>query len=371
MIGKAKRQSIIGAVILIALVSIQSYAEDISLLGDTAVSGNLNLTGPGKGIIFPDLTVQKTASREYVSTVLVSPVGTPSENGASLLSRLAAITDASSSTPYLLKIEPGIYDIGDNTLQMKWFVDIEGSGQTPTLIKGHPSSLGVVSGIHEAELRFLSIRHEGNTGGWAVAIYLSGVGTGTRGPLRISHVTAEATGGNPNMAIYCYDSSPLLSHVYAHAYGATTSHDYGIQAYKGTPKIEDSIIKASSSKQYAYGISVGSSCLLEIKHSDISARLATGWNYGIYHEGSSAITVLWSRIDAHGGTDSWGILNANTAGNIYVHNSVISGDSYGLRNDNNAATVRAGASQITGTLGTVKCAGVYDEAFTFHSDTCP
>jgi hypothetical protein len=52
----------------------------------------------------------------------------------------------------LLKILPGIYDIGSNTLQMNHYVDIEGSGENVTKIKGN-GSLGVVSGAQNSAIR--------------------------------------------------------------------------------------------------------------------------------------------------------------------------------------------------------------------------
>jgi hypothetical protein len=51
-------------------------------------------------------------AKAYERTVIVSPVGTGTENGQALLDALARITDASASKPYLLYIEPGIYDLG-------------------------------------------------------------------------------------------------------------------------------------------------------------------------------------------------------------------------------------------------------------------
>src|SRR5262249_50049593 len=52
----------------------------------------------------------------------VRPVGTQAQNGIALLSTLAGITTASSTSPWLLKLQPGIYDIGSSTLAMKPFV---------------------------------------------------------------------------------------------------------------------------------------------------------------------------------------------------------------------------------------------------------
>ncbi len=58
-----------------------------------------------------------------VRTVVVSPVpNDPAASGTALLTALSNVTDASASNPYLLRIEPGIYDLGASTLQMKEFV---------------------------------------------------------------------------------------------------------------------------------------------------------------------------------------------------------------------------------------------------------
>ena len=68
----------------------------------------------------------------YARTILVSPVGTDIQAGTALLSALDSITDASAAKRYLLKLEPGNYNLVRNRLSMKPFVDIEGSGPQST-----------------------------------------------------------------------------------------------------------------------------------------------------------------------------------------------------------------------------------------------
>ncbi|MCJ7668671.1 MAG: hypothetical protein MUP04_10420, partial [Anaerolineae bacterium] len=111
---------------------------------------------------------------KYVRTVVVSPVpGDAVASGTALLNALDGITDSSATNPYLLKIEPGVYDLGTSALTMKEWVDIEGSGELVTTIKRSGSSdggTGTVVGADNAELRFLTVE---NTGGamYATAIY--------------------------------------------------------------------------------------------------------------------------------------------------------------------------------------------------------
>jgi len=72
----------------------------------------------------------------YKRTILVSPVGTALQNGTALRNAFASIKDAASDKQDLLKIEPGSYDIGTTALAMKSWVDVEGSGNSRTLILG-------------------------------------------------------------------------------------------------------------------------------------------------------------------------------------------------------------------------------------------
>jgi hypothetical protein len=111
----------------------------------------------------------------YKSTVVVSPVSTDTENGTTLLDALSGITDASATNPYLLSREPGTYDLGNGSLQMKEHVDIQGSGELNTIITSTVSPLGcgngTVLGADDAELRFLTVTNTGTgetgTGGTA------------------------------------------------------------------------------------------------------------------------------------------------------------------------------------------------------------
>ena len=148
--------------------------------------------------------------------VIVSPKpgDTPQANGTALLNNLGDI-DADANNPYLIKLGPGIYDIGPSSLQMKQYVDIEGSGENTTIITGHidTGTSGVVRGSSHAELRFLTVR---NTGGGdnAIAIY-------NWGTTKITNVTATAAGSTTNYGIFNYFAA-TMTNVTASA-SATTS----------------------------------------------------------------------------------------------------------------------------------------------------
>src|SRR6185369_579404 len=58
------------------------------------------------------------------------------KSGGDVTSPIAAvnsITDASANNPYLIKVMPGVYDLGAASLTMKSFVDLEGSGDSSVI----------------------------------------------------------------------------------------------------------------------------------------------------------------------------------------------------------------------------------------------
>ena len=183
----------------------------------------------------------------YKRTVVVSPVGTDAENGQALLDAITNITDASSSKPYLLHIEPATYDLGNGSLNMKSFVDIEGSGELNTVItsgvttqQGCFASTGTVNGADNAEVRFLTVRNTGASG-CKVAIV-----TDSASP-RLTHLTAESTGdgGVQNIGVHTNRSSTTMTDVTATGSGQVSGPNYGVYSFLSTPTIKQSKLTGS------------------------------------------------------------------------------------------------------------------------------
>jgi hypothetical protein len=105
----------------------------------------------------------------------------------------------------LLKLEPGVYDIGAGWMEMKEWVDIEGSGEGITRIVGRSHSSqpydGTIFARNNAELRFLTVENTG-CGYSATAIALNTAST------RLTHVTVEASGASTfNTGLYISNAS--------------------------------------------------------------------------------------------------------------------------------------------------------------------
>ncbi len=83
------------------------------------------------GTITQDKLAFTLSGSRFANVVVVA------KSGGDFTDPIAAvnsITTASAATPYVVKVMPGVYDLGTASLQMKEYVDIEGSGPDNTVI---------------------------------------------------------------------------------------------------------------------------------------------------------------------------------------------------------------------------------------------
>lgn len=297
-------------------------AAEVEWGGELEVTGNLNLSTSGKALVFPDATRQTSAPPSYVRTVIVSPVGNSLQNGTELLEKRAAITDASATKPYLLKIEPGVYDIGTNSLVMGEYIDIEGAGPGATTITGGGGGMvATVVGASNAEIRDLSVNNLG-TGSWSRAIYNSH-------SLRITNVEASARGATSNTAIEnSSGSAPLISHVSAWAEGGSSS--YGIYNWLCSASLYYVRADATNATDNNYGIYSLEMTSLIIENS--TARGQTGETaIGVYIFNTMSASLINLTAEASG-TNGYGIVSDNSSSLMREITASASGgtNSYGI-----------------------------------------
>lgn len=247
----------------------------------------------------------------------------------------------SASNTCLLKILPGTYNVGAATVQMQNYIDIEGSGENVTVITGNVDSAtaGTVNGAANSELRFVTVK---NTGGgiYAMAVY----NTGTS--VKVTNVTAAASGATWNYGIYNASSTPKLFNVTATASGGTGS----------------------------YAVMNGNSSTVSMVNVTATAAGASGSNVGVYNHTASA-TMMGVMASGSGGTTlSAGVNNYAGSGSypVKILNSIISGSMYSVSAVSNMPTY-VGSSEFRGglVLGSVTCAGVYNASYVFYANTCP
>jgi len=164
-------------------------------------------------------------------------------NCAKLLWALGTIPNASADNPSLIRLGPGIYDCGGRPVIMKPFVDIEGSGQKTTLIRGSATSdpndpfVAVVHGANDAQLRNLTVENTCGAGG--ICFGLLGQGTS----VSIRTVTVTTGTARVSTAIRLWGTA-TLDGVTAIAGLATTSASRGVSVDGGN--IEMNNVTATS-----------------------------------------------------------------------------------------------------------------------------
>jgi hypothetical protein len=302
--------------------------------------------------------------------VIVSPKpgDTPQNNGTALLNNLAGIS-ADVNNPYLIKLGPGIYDIGTNSVQMKEYVDMEGSGENTTTITGHIDGLdaGVVSGASNAEIRFLTVRNTGG-GDWAVAIYNASASP------KMTHVTASVSGGTHNYGVRNLSSSPTMTHVTAFASGGTSG--VGVGNNNSSPTMTHVIASASGGTQNI-GVSNYSSSSTMTNTTPIMTDVTASASGGTYCHGvennSSAPIMTNVTVSALGGiAHNYGVHSYNS-GTIRINHSVIKGTTNTVYNDVGTMTF-IGNTQLDGgdvfNDGTLTCVGTFNGNYVALNINC-
>ncbi len=361
------------------------------------------------------------AGKNAKRTVLVSPKSTETASGTALLNALSKISDASATNPYLIIIEPGIYDIGANSLQMKSYVDVQGSGENVTKITGNIDNFdsGVLMGANNMEIRFLTVE---NTGDESSSIAVS---NSSSSPL-ITNVTAIASGGMTNIGIINNNATPTMTNVTAIATGGTgynngvkniysspimtnvratstggthstgvdnvfssspvmngviatasegTDRNKGVNNWNSSSPIMNDVEASGSGGSFNYGVYISSQSYPKI--TDVTA-MATGGgslNAGIANSGSEEglyTTITNVIVTASGGMQNYGVYSGQSSA-IKINNSVITGtqNSIGVAPDGIAYIGNTRLEGDVSATGPCTCAGVYDENYVFYPDTCP
>ncbi len=236
----------------------------------------------------------------------------------SLSAALATITDNSASTPYVVKIAPGVYT-ETAPVALKDFVDVEGSGQGVTTlscacgVNSFPPVGTVTAGDITAQVRHLTVI---NTGGAAHSAAVSTTAV-TGGRFEMLHLTAVAVGGSSsNRGIRNSSASPMMSHVTATAAGSS-------------------------------------------------------FNYGVDNAAGSSPSMSNVSVTAAGGSMSTGVRNVGAASQPLIRWSSIEGETHSVQNAS-SASVKIAGSTLSGEVDGdgFACVGAHDEHFVLLSPSC-
>jgi hypothetical protein len=190
-------------------------------------------------------------------------------------------------------------------------VDIEGSGENVTIIYSRAGDNGVVLGASNAELRNLTFKNMGPSGG-----NVKTVKNMSYNEPKISHVTAIAYGGSNNVAIYNYSASPVITDVTVLASGGTMS----IGIYNDTnasPTIGRANVTATSASTN-YGISNLSYSSPNLTDVTVEASYGAD-NRGLMNHGNCNPVVRNVKAMASGGmaANYYGVYNSYSAPDMH------------------------------------------------------
>lgn len=125
-------------------------------------------------IQFSDQTVQTTAGQpKLLTTIVVSPVGSAIDNGTALKTAYEDISGATADVPILVKVEPGVYDLGTGRIDLLPYVNLTGSGTESTIIQSAQDTalngvLDFQGGDTVIEIRDLTVEHTGTGSGMGI-----------------------------------------------------------------------------------------------------------------------------------------------------------------------------------------------------------
>jgi hypothetical protein len=282
------------------------------------------------------------ATAPYQRTTIVFSGGTPAANGTALLNAVAAITTASSTNPWLIKVEPGIYDLGTSELQMKTFVDIEGSGRNATFIQKTASLtvnstvVRVPAGV-DAELRNLTVVSQ-----------VSGVGTGILNAsteFKLTRVNIEVDSFSDATGFLSTAGNPRLSQVFPRV-NSTSGEAVGVDIQAGGPVINEMfifILDSSTTANVGMRLSGGASPIVE----GVSAVITGGpRNIGIEVLDSSTPRITNVRITVSGGNTAYGIAVDGAEADIQEVTLSAENDEEAIGLYNNVSSVFVGNSVL-------------------------
>lgn len=280
--------------------------------------------------------------QKYGKTAVVAQNG---GDYSSPITAMAAVASwcgtPSAANPCLLKIMPGVYDLGSNSLVMQPYVDIEGSGELSTIITSTiPGEFtGTVQAANNTELRSLTAR---NTTPFVFSVFGNAIYVASGSP-RLTSITANASGGSNNCGIYNNGSSPVINLATVRAAGQNNS----------------------------YGIVNVSNAAPLISNTTTTALGTGGSNYGI-HNNAAAPRLINVVATATGGVNNHG-MNSGASGGTYTiiaDRSTFEGASNSIYNSYAGFTIQLGGCKLLGPLsptGTFNQLASYSDTTQFGS----
>lgn len=315
--------------------------------GDTGATGAQGLQGVAgiDGAVGPQGPVGLTA--KYGNVIVVAKSG---GDFTDPIAAMDSIPDASDTNPYVIKIMPGVYDLGSATLSLKSFVAVEGSGESVTKIKGTGPS-GVVSAAYASGTELRNIYIEGES----IAVNKNDDGGGS---VKLSHVTLNATNGH-SYAGWGNNTNGngglvIMSHVTLIASGTSAAGFYGgLHDYI----INDTTISVNGT-QNAYGMMTAPMTKLEVNNTTVTVTGGSSQYQPVGISIENNMGQIVPTVSIKGTTVKTSFGPSNTPGISIWLLHLEYGGLIGIAN-----TQLIGRTENLLGLAEIKCIGTYDANF--------
>ena len=249
----------------------------VAVAGDLVVDGKV--VSNGTGFQFPDGSIQSSAAYarwSHVAIVDLNGDGDYLDPGAAMADLATWCPSPSAAAPCLMKILPGTFSLGSQSLTMQPYVEIEGSGREITVI-ATSTATAVIAANHSA-LRSLTVVNE------TTLAYVIGVSI-QNAEFRLSDVRVEVENTN------------------------SASYNYGISLSDSTLAAESFDVSVNGGL-FATGIETKNACSGQMRLARVRAESpVTGLSRteGITFSGTSAPAIVESQVSVVGADLAIGI----------------------------------------------------------------
>ena len=237
------------------------------------------------------------ATPPYKRTVLVGGGANPNENGTQLLNAIVQIGETGPNNRWLVRLEPGIYNLDFSTLVRKNFVDVEGSGRGVTTITSRANLTIQFPPDVSAELRDLAVQNFASVPGLAEGILLES------SKARVSRVNVLARGATSAHSIRVHFAAeaiaPVLTDLQLTASNTSPNHyATGVFIATANPVVRNVSVTINDSPNIeAIAVYLGSDALLEEVDISVSGNCQVCTGIGVQ---DSSLKLTRSRIEVKG-----------------------------------------------------------------------
>ncbi|MBM7112502.1 hypothetical protein [Archangium primigenium] len=338
---------------------------------------------------------------QYARIRTVSPGGSARDSGEALRKTLEGILEPSADSPWLIYLEPGVYDLGEQGLHPRPYIYFQGAGAGLTTVRS-TSAEPTFTAVAHSELSALTVENRGG-GPRAVALATPSsdfrahelealaqgglertaaiVATGASGEVitqgaEFTRVRARAQADAGSVAgLECQDCTLRLTGSTFRGEGGRQA--VGVSAIGGSLELWDTTADGFKGAEESLGVEARSSAHLMLVRAEARGREAPA-STGVRLSSSTASV----RDSTLAGTGQPGhqtrALDTSRVGRltykVEVERSTLVGASQVVRGAE-GYSIFIGGSQLRGGQveggGMVACHGSYDENFTSPAPACP